>query len=374
VLDKVSRAFDDFVGPIHDDRLQTLDAVRRGRILVWGSFLGAAAMTVIIAVRAILLGHPGRLMPLYLAGIVVFGSTPIVLRKTGSLSVAGSLAPLLTMLTLPIAALHNGGPSAPAMALMPVCALLSVAFAPPRMGRLITLGLVLEGIALVLMQRTGYAFASELSPAQRSDMSAIAILCATVATFGIGYLLDAQRIMVEQRLDEARHLLYEQSTRDVLTQVHNRRYFEERMAAELAYARRQKTPLSLVLLDVDHFKRINDTHGHAAGDTVLRELAARFATTLRHEDILARYGGEEFAVGLRGITIEGARVVAERLRAAAAAPIRFGDHSIDCTASAGCATMLHDGRETIASLADVADKRLYGAKQQGRDNVVCSDD
>jgi diguanylate cyclase (GGDEF)-like protein len=179
--------------------------------------------------------------------------------------------------------------------------------------------------------------------------------------------------MVEQQLDDARRALYEASTRDALTQIHNRRYFEERMESELAFARRQKAPLSLVLLDVNHFKRINDSYGHAVGDAVLREIAARFRATLRHEDILARYGGEEFAVGLRGITIDNARVVAERLRTAAAAPIAHGDRVLHCTTSAGCASMQHDGSvTTLASLAETSDKRLYAAKARGRDNVVCT--
>ena len=374
LIDSLSRMLDGFVQPIHDDRLQTLDAHRRGRILVWGSFAGAAAMALIIALRTLVLGHGGKLMPVYLLGIAVFASTPIVLRKTGSLRIAGSLPPLLTCLMLPVVAFQNGGPFAPALGLMPVYSLLAVAFAPPRLARLIALLFVLEGAVLLLMQRNGFVFGSELSAAQRMDMGVISTLCATVATFGIGYLLDAQRVVVEQRLDDARSALYEASTRDGLTQVHNRRYFEERMEAELAFARRQKAPLSLVLLDIDYFKLINDTHGHAAGDAVLREVAARFRTTLRHEDILARYGGEEFAVGLRGITIENARVVAERLRTAAAAPIQFGDRTIRCTASAGCASMQHDGRETtLPSLVSVADKRLYAAKHSGRDSVVYMD-
>jgi diguanylate cyclase (GGDEF)-like protein len=373
-IDALKQVFDSFVPPMLDDRLQTIDEHRRGRILVRGCFFGAAALLVIFALRTLMLGHAGKLMPLYLLTIGVFAATPLVLRKTGSLRIASSLPLLLICLCFPVVASRNGGPFAPVMALMPAFSLLALAFAPPRLARLMTLLLVLEGLVLLLMHRNGHVFSNELSVARRMDLSVVSTLAATIATFSIGYLLDAHRAIVEQRLDEARSALYEASTRDALTQIHNRRYFEERMVAELAFARRQKTPLSLVLLDVDYFKRINDSYGHAAGDAVLRELAARFRTTLRHEDVLARYGGEEFAVGLRGISIDNARVVAERLRAAAAAPIAFGDRVLQCTASAGCASMQHDGTETtLASLAEVADKRLYAAKQRGRDNVVCAE-
>jgi diguanylate cyclase (GGDEF)-like protein len=367
----VRHVLDGFVPPLHDDRLQSLDAHRRGRILVWGSFFGAAAMLVILAIRTFMLGHAGQLLPVYLLTIGLFVCTPIVLRKTGSLPIASSLPLLFICVCFPLVAIRNGGPFAPVVALMPAFSLLALAFAPPRLARLMTLLLVLEGSVLLLMHLSGHVFGSELTAPQRTMFSAISILCATVATFGLGYLLDAQRTMVEQRLDEARSALYEASTRDGLTQIHNRRYFEERMASELAYARRQNSALSIVLLDVDYFKRINDSYGHAAGDAVLREIAARFRTTLRHEDILARYGGEEFAIGLRGIAIDNARVVAERLRAAAAAPIPFGDRLLQCTASAGCASIQHESSPTtVASLTDLADKRLYAAKQSGRDRVV----
>ncbi len=106
-------------------------------------------------------------------------------------------------------------------------------------------------------------------------------------------------------LDEAEeqlaHQLYEASTKDGLTKVYNRKYFVERMAAEVAYAQRHKSHLSVILFDLDHFKRVNDTHGHLAGDVVLRVVAMQVQRTIRTEDVLARYGGEEFVILVRGI-------------------------------------------------------------------------
>ena len=99
-------------------------------------------------------------------------------------------------------------------------------------------------------------------------------------------------------LDEAEeqlaHQLYEASTKDALTKCFNRKYFVERLAAEVAYSHRHKSPLSIVLFDLDHFKKVNDTWGHLAGDVVLRVVAAQVQRTIRTEDVLARYGGEEF--------------------------------------------------------------------------------
>ena len=121
-------------------------------------------------------------------------------------------------------------------------------------------------------------------------------------------------------LDEAEeklaHQLYEASTKDGLTKVYNRKYLIERMAAEVAYSERHKTPLSIILFDLDHFKKVNDTHGHLAGDVVLRVVAAQVQKTIRTEDVLARYGGEEFVILVRGIPHLNSAHFAERVRKA----------------------------------------------------------
>ncbi len=168
--------------------------------------------------------------------------------------------------------------------------------------------------------------------------------------------------------------LYEASVRDALTGAYNREHFEERLKVEVAFARRHGTEVSLLLMDVDHFKRINDTHGHPAGDAVLVSLAAKVATGLRTEDVFARYGGEEFAVILRGIDRASAGRVAERLRERVAAnPLSFEGARIPTTMSVGAAALSDCPDPSAEGLVAAADRRLYVAKRGGRNRVVSSD-
>lgn len=166
--------------------------------------------------------------------------------------------------------------------------------------------------------------------------------------------------------------LYEASTRDPLTQVFNRRYFDERLRAEIAYATRHESTLAVFLLDIDHFKRVNDTYGHAVGDVVLRAVADKLAHMLRAEDVVARYGGEEFAVLVRGIPRAHDLRLAERIRRAIERlEISAGDESLNITASIGIAALEElpsPGEE--AALLLLADERLYAAKNGGRNQVV----
>lgn len=165
--------------------------------------------------------------------------------------------------------------------------------------------------------------------------------------------------------------LYESSTRDGLTGTYNRRHFDERLTAELAYAKRHGSELSMVMLDIDHFKKVNDTHGHVAGDAVIRHIANVAQQTLRGEDVLARYGGEEFAVLLRGIPVDGAVRVAERVRSTVQVlPIAFQGKPIPVTLSAGCAALSECQQRTGAALIEAADDRLYEAKRAGRNRVI----
>jgi diguanylate cyclase (GGDEF)-like protein len=159
------------------------------------------------------------------------------------------------------------------------------------------------------------------------------------------------------------------SRRDALTGLPNRRAFEEDLAREAARAARTGAPLSVVALDVDRFKAVNDERGHAAGDAVLRAVAARAAAAIRAGDLLARVGGEEFAIVLPAADLPRAAEAAERIRAALAArPIEAAGHAIAVTASFGCAA-LAPGESPDALLAR-ADARLYDAKRTGR-NRVC---
>jgi len=165
--------------------------------------------------------------------------------------------------------------------------------------------------------------------------------------------------------------LYESSTRDALTGAYNRLHFDERLRSEVAFAARHNTEASLVLLDIDHFKRVNDTYGHPAGDVVLKELVTLAQRSLRAEDVFARFGGEEFGVILRGINLGGAARLAERLRVALErASIDAEGHAVRVTLSAGCASMACTGTPSPEEIVRVADKRLYLAKQGGRNRVV----
>lgn len=164
---------------------------------------------------------------------------------------------------------------------------------------------------------------------------------------------------------------------DVLTGWNNRRYLTVRIGEELARARRDRTRLVCLMLDVDHFKRVNDTWGHAAGDVVLQELAQRIETQVRASDVAARYGGEEFVVLLPGTDLESASKLAERVRAEiAASPIGLpGGEEVTITASIGIAEVSpgpddKDLKTLGDSLIARADVALYAAKSAGRDRVV----
>jgi diguanylate cyclase (GGDEF)-like protein len=166
--------------------------------------------------------------------------------------------------------------------------------------------------------------------------------------------------------------LYEGSTRDALTRAYNRRYLNERLAEEVAYAHRHGTRLSLMMLDLDHFKRVNDEHGHGAGDMILRIVAAQLQRILRKEDMVARYGGEEFVVLLRGIEHKNAGILADRLRRAVeglSTPCDTGPLRV--TVSIGVVSLHECAAEApLEAFLNLADERLYNAKSQGR-NRVC---
>lgn len=165
--------------------------------------------------------------------------------------------------------------------------------------------------------------------------------------------------------------LYESSTRDALTGAYNRLHFEERLRSEVAYATRHRAQASLVLIDLDHFKRVNDTYGHPAGDAVLKAASAACMRALRTEDVFARFGGEEFAVVLRNIELKGAARLGDRLRAAVSNElIEFDGQQIKVTLSAGAASLADCQSPSADELVSIADRRLYVAKQQGRNRIV----
>ncbi|MBN2192941.1 MAG: GGDEF domain-containing protein [Polyangiaceae bacterium] len=178
---------------------------------------------------------------------------------------------------------------------------------------------------------------------------------------------------VDVHQEDVLRQLYESSKRDALTGAYNRQHFEERLTAEVAYAIRHATEVGLVLFDLDHFKQVNDTHGHPAGDTVLRRVAAIVMQRLRTEDIFARVGGEEFVVLLRGSDLKSAARVGERLRAAVAtAQVHHEGTLIPVSISVGCASLQPTDENGGQELVEVADRRLYLAKNSGRNRVAAA--
>lgn len=182
------------------------------------------------------------------------------------------------------------------------------------------------------------------------------------------------RAQIRNRAEvEAAAALYESSLRDPLTGLYNRRHLDEQLGAELAYALRHRVSLTAMLLDLDHFKEINDERGHLAGDEVLRAFSADLTRTLRREDLAARYGGDEFVILCRGIGAQGAEILAQRIRAdIEALEIVWRDEPIRITTSIGVATS--DPTRPYASgegLLQAADRCLYRAKGAGRNLVIC---
>jgi diguanylate cyclase (GGDEF)-like protein len=172
-------------------------------------------------------------------------------------------------------------------------------------------------------------------------------------------------------LDESfQRQMYDAAVRDGLTQVYNRRCFEERLRSEFCFAQRHQTLLSLIILDLDHFKQINDAHGHPTGDAVLVGLVALVQRAIREEDLLARIGGEEFALLCRGIDANGALVLAERVREAVERATLVASPPIRVTVSAGVASVPDPTITAAAEFVAAADGALYRAKRAGR-NRTC---
>ncbi|HEX2881897.1 MAG TPA: GGDEF domain-containing protein [Polyangiaceae bacterium] len=192
------------------------------------------------------------------------------------------------------------------------------------------------------------------------------------------YVSVGQRIifkfsMVDEFEEQAHRALFELTLRDPLTQLYNRQYFDDRLYREFMFAQRHGTPLGLLLIDVDHFKEVNDTCGHPTGDAVLKLLALRLQETMRTEDVVARYGGDEFVIIVRGSSLQQLEVLATRLceqiRALHIAP----ELGLPVTVSIGVACC--DSSASYPSpraLLLAADDAVYAAKEAGRDRAVCS--
>jgi diguanylate cyclase (GGDEF)-like protein len=180
------------------------------------------------------------------------------------------------------------------------------------------------------------------------------------------------RVQVFERLMQQRQHLHDLAHTDQLTGVATRRALEEYLRTEMQVARERGDELSVVVLDLDRFKEINDTYGHPAGDAVLKALGSwlRSESSLRTHDRPGRYGGDEFVVVLPGTGAEGARRFAERARTEfAQIPFVFSGRSVRASLSAGVASWPESQSATVDELIASADAALYTAKQQGRDRV-----
>ena len=180
----------------------------------------------------------------------------------------------------------------------------------------------------------------------------------------------------QTQLKEAMVKLEAASNIDGLTQLFNRRFIEATLSREFSRARRYGHTVSLIMTDIDHFKSVNDNHGHLTGDEVLREVSQRLKSCLRDSDILGRYGGEEFMIVLPETGIEGAKTLAERLRVAIEkAPTVFNDKSLPITISLGI-TEISERANNYEAMIGEADKALYLSKAAGRNQVsvfICTE-
>ncbi len=160
--------------------------------------------------------------------------------------------------------------------------------------------------------------------------------------------------------------------RDYLTGLYNRRFFMERFVEELAWSKRYHEPLSVFMLDIDYFKKVNDTYGHECGDEILKQIAKTLTSSLRTEDIVARYGGEEFIVLLSNTNADGAITAAEKLRSAVEQrDFCYTDIHLRLTISIGVTTAYDRGGElSIDDIIGRADNALYAAKKGSRNRVV----
>ncbi len=174
-----------------------------------------------------------------------------------------------------------------------------------------------------------------------------------------------------RELNEAHDKLKEQSSIDSLTGVKNRNAFDKRLSAEAKLSRRQQTPLAMLMLDIDKFKLINDTYGHFAGDQALKHVATAIESELlRPSDIVARYGGEEFAIILPNTDSKGAKIVAEKIRQKIHdQAIKWQENNIFLTVSIGLSAAIVTDDEHARTMFEQADKALYHAKDNGRDQV-----
>lgn len=363
------------------------EKVRQLRISM---LVAAVAFLILIAVDYSLLGLSARFYLLTLLRVVVALACLVLLTALGrSPALADTPLPLNLVCFILVTCVLLVAPLRPETAGSQLTAVVVVSFAlylfiPNRIHWMLALNAYLAvgfllavmlfsnlsmsrvfgtAIVLVLLNTIGLVIARRLAALQRRQFASL------TAEREINQLLQQEIDERKGLEDRLRHL----AQRDDLTGLNNRRWFLELAGQELRRSRRRNSPLSLCMVDLDHFKSINDRFGHAAGDKVLVQAANVCQEALRESDILGRFGGEEFVIALPDTDARGAREVAERLRERLYR-FRFTDTAPDLrmTATAGIAEVRpqDDGLEPALHRAD---KAMYTGKDQGRNRVIVDD-
>jgi diguanylate cyclase (GGDEF)-like protein len=241
--------------------------------------------------------------------------------------------------------------------------------APGRGVWLVVFGLGVALLAFVLRiggLLIGYPVSNYQSPSVLQTLTFMASFMSMMLT-SIGFLY-----MVKERADEANRVL---AVQDPLTGALNRRALLDAMDRDLSRAVRSRQALALLMVDIDHFKHINDQHGHLAGDRVLKHVVQVLGQRVRSQDLVARFGGEEFVVLAPDTSAVGAVQLAESLRAAMLAqPARWADQVLPITVSVGVVSLTPGNTTSWQELVELADRALYEAKRLGRDRVINADE
>jgi len=339
----------------------------------------SAALAVRAVAFALILAAQPQVGALALgAGLLALS---ITLQAAGLLAFAGRSLPAwvhtaaFTALAVPIQMLANEVAAATFFGGMVLGSLLAIMAALAwqvvgapvlRARRFLVLAL---GVAAVALAGRGVAAVFSAEPLRvllYPDGSAAGVVVLTLAA-----LLAATMGFVLLHYGRAQAEATRLSTTDPLTGAANRRTFHEIAEREMSRARRANQPLSIIMADVDHLRRLNDDFGHQAGDEVLQRVADIMRTALRKEDMLVRFGGEQFLVMLPEVSGPGAVVVAGRIRRSVAdTPLEAAGHSIPVTVSLGVAARLDEGPESVDGLVARAESALALAKQRGRNRVV----
>jgi len=223
-------------------------------------------------------------------------------------------------------------------------------------------------------RKDGSMFWNELSLAPIPERGQVKHFVGTLSDVTARVLTEQQLIEKQHRLEKTKRMLQGLAVKDALTGLYNRRYFSEQVEREWNRARREQLPLSLFMIDIDHFKRFNDSFGHLCGDRCICAVADAVQRCFaRGSDLVARYGGEEFVVLATGVERRHARERAELMRRAISGLVIEGtgrSTTRTVTVSVGVATVVPDDRILSEDLLAAADRSLYQAKRQGRDRVI----